>query len=448
MSRTRREFLKTSLGATALVSCGPLVPTLLSRSALAASAAGDAAGTVLVVVQLTGGNDGLNTVVPYGDDLYHRNRPTLRAVADGVHKIDSLLGFHPRMGAFMRLYQQGHLSVVQGVGYPNPDGDHAASMRNWQTGKPHQSHCQTGWLGRMADLLYDESDADVPAVFVGQIQQPFTLNAQSVVIPSIGSLGQWTLRTMPGAASGRGQPFAPIQKTAPLAPLAGRGVGGEGASDRLLADAARRGGGGDPNALLSFVRRRKVAARQSSRRIEAVAQGPTSGKTALYPRFELAQTLRTVAQLIRADLGTRVFYAAPGGGGFGGFDNHANQLGNHCSRLEELSESVGAFMDDLQRDHLLDRVLLMTFSEFGRTVAENGRRGTDHGSAAPMFLVGGKVKGGLVGPHPNLTDLEMSGQKHHTDFRRVYAAVLDRWLGCDSQAVLGERFEPLDVLDV
>jgi len=156
--------------------------------------------------------------------------------------------------------------------------------------------------------------------------------------------------------------------------------------------------------------------------------------------------LKIVSQLIRAELGVRIFSTELGGEGPGGFDNHANQRDNHGALLYQLAESVAAFVDDLKRDKLLDRVLLMTFSEFGRTVAENGRHGTGHGSAAPMFLVGGRLQGGLVGAHPNLTELENGGQKFHTDFRRVYATVLDRWLGLDSAAVLGEKFAPLDVL--
>jgi uncharacterized protein (DUF1501 family) len=156
--------------------------------------------------------------------------------------------------------------------------------------------------------------------------------------------------------------------------------------------------------------------------------------------------LRTVARLIRADVGIRIFYTELGGQEPGGFDNHANQAENHAALLYQLAESVSAFLLDLKRDNLLDRVLLMTFSEFGRTVKENGRRGTDHGSAAPLFLAGGRLRGGLVGSHPNLTDLENGGQKFHIDFRRVYATVLDRWLGFDSLPILGARFEPLDVL--
>ncbi len=140
------------------------------------------------------------------------------------------------------------------------------------------------------------------------------------------------------------------------------------------------------------------------------------------------------------------YYVELAGGEIGGFDTHGGQADNHAALLHQFSEAVAAFMDDLKRDKLVDRVLLLTFSEFGRTVQENGRRGTDHGSAAPMFLVGGRVKGGLIGADPNLTDLENGGQKHHTDFRRVYATVLERWLGFDSQAVLGGRFEPVDVV--
>ena len=135
-----------------------------------------------------------------------------------------------------------------------------------------------------------------------------------------------------------------------------------------------------------------------------------------------------------------------GGDGFGGFDNHANQAENHAALLEQLAESVAALVDDLAQDGVLNRTLLMTFSEFGRTVAENGRRGTGHGAAAPVFLAGGRLRGGLIGPHPSLTDLELGGPRHHTDFRRLYATVLDEWLAIDSQTVLGEKFKPVDML--
>ncbi len=399
---TRRDFLRATLGASAFLSLGPA-----ARRVSAGSAQSSDRDTVLVVVQLTGGNDGLNTVVPYGDDEYGRNRTTLRLPADDLHKIDSLLAFHPRMGAFMRLYQEGHLSIVQGVGHAGSDRDHDRAMRVWHTARPDVPGCQTGWLGRLADRLWIAAQTDLPAVFVGPISRPFALNAENVVIPCIRSAEDLIMRTVPSL---------------PIRP-----------------DSARADG---DDALLRFLRDSMCDAHAGSERIASAA----GTGTVAYPSFGLAGHLRTVAQLIRANLGIRVFFTELGGGGIGGFDNHANQLGNHCALLHQLAESTAAFIDDLGRDKMLDRVLLMTFSEFGRTVRENGRRGTDHGAAGPVFLAGGRVKGGLAGSHPRLTDLDGGAPKAHTDFRRVYATVLDRWLGFPSEAVLGARFAPLEIL--
>ncbi|MGB2820270.1 MAG: DUF1501 domain-containing protein, partial [Phycisphaerae bacterium] len=184
-------------------------------------------------------------------------------------------------------------------------------------------------------------------------------------------------------------------------------------------------------------------ARATSRRVRPVLDGARG--TDRYPPQRLAGHLKTVAELIRADVGIRIFFTELGGGGIGGFDNHASQRDNHAALLKQLSDSVAAFADDLSRDKCLGRVALMTFSEFGRTLTENGRRGTGHGAAAPVFLVGGRVRAGLIGKHPSLTDLDQDAPKFHTDFRRLYATVLAGWLGFDSQAVLGARFEPLDL---
>jgi len=356
------------------------------------------------VIQLTGGNDGLNTVVPYGDDEYARNRTTLRLPTGELHKIDSLLAFHPRMEAFLRLYKEGRLSIVQGVGYARTDGDHDRAMRVWHTADPDPSRRPTGWLGRVPDHLLSIAPMDTGAVFVGPIARPFALNAEHAVVPSLRSAQDLILRTQ--------------QQEQPS----------------YQAD----------DALLQFLRQSCQDACVKSNRLQSVVESGSG--VGGYPPFGLAGDLRTIAQLIRADLGIRVFFAELGGGGIGGFDNHANQLGNHCAVLHQLAESVAAFIEDLQRDGTLDRVLLMTFSEFGRTVRENGRRGTDHGAAAPLFLAGGRVKGGLVGTHPSLTDLDHGALKVHIDFRRVYATVLDQWLGLDSRTILDGRFEPLDVL--
>ena len=406
MSCTRRDFLKTTLGTSTMLSLASGAPNFLVRAAVAGAARRDDRGTVLVVVQLSGGNDGLNTVVPYADDEYARNRPTLRLEPKDVHKIDSYLGFHPRMEAFSRLYKEGHLSILHGIGYPDSDRDHDGAMRDWHTAEPGNPNCQTGWLGRAADSVWHMNQKDTPAVFVGPIVQPFGLRAEHVIVPSIRSPEDLILDLKP----------AGFQK--------------DRAADKN-------------DELLRFVAECRAKASANSRRIEAVTK-----PTAEYPAFRLAGTLRTVAQLIRADVGIRIFFTELGGGGIGGFDNHANQLGNHCALLHHLSESLAAFVDDLERDDLLDRVLVMTISEFGRTLKENGRRGTGHGASAPIFLVGGKLKSGRVGSHPSLKDLDNGAPKFHTDFRRVYATVLDRWLGFESRLVLGRQYEPLDVLNV
>ena len=408
MSYTRRDFLKATLGASTMLSLASPAPNFLVRAATAGAAATDDRDTVLVVVQLSGGNDGLNTVVPYADDEYTRNRPTLALKGKDVHKIDSYLGFHPRMGAFSRLYKEGHLSILHGIGYPDSDRGHDLAMRHWHTAAPEDPNCQTGWLGRAADSVWHTSQKDTPAVFVGPIVQPFGLRAERVIVPSIKSPEDLIL-------------------------------------DSKSAEFQQDRAASKNDELLRFVQQCKAKAGVNSRRIEAATKA-TGG--ADYPALRLAGTLRTVAQLIRADVGIRIFFTELGGGGIGGFDNHANQLGNHCSLLGHLSESLAAFVDDLAKDKQLDRVLLMTISEFGRTVKENGRRGTGHGIAAPIFLAGGKLKGGRVGSHPSLTDLDNGAMKFHTDFRRVYATALDRWLGFDSRRVLGKQYEPLDVLNV
>jgi uncharacterized protein (DUF1501 family) len=418
MSYTRRNFLKATLEASALLPFAPAVPNFLVRSLMAAGSRRDDRDTVLVVVQLSGGNDGLNTVVPYGDDEYARNRPTLRLPPKELHEIDSLMGLHPRMGAFMRLYKEGYLSIVQGVGYPNSDRSHEGAMRIWHTADPDQPSRQTGWLGRAVDSTWNWNSTNAPAVFVGPIAQPFGLNAENVIVSSIRSLDDLTTHEMPGHLNRQSQ--------------------WKRAAELSRAD--------QDNPLLHFLQHCALNAYANDRRIEAVTKTVTN--PADYPPFRLAGSLRTAAQLIRADVGIRIFFTEFGGGGIGGFDNHANQLGNHCALLHQLSESIAAFIQDLKHERLLDRVLLMTFSEFGRTVKENGRRGTGHGAAAPMFLAGGKLRGGLVGPHLSLTDLDNGGLKFDIDFRRVYATVLDRWLGFDSRIVLTGEFEPLDILNV
>ncbi len=417
MSLTRRDWLKSMFGTPALLALSPAAPLVLARAAAAAEASGQRDGNVLVVLQLSGGNDGLNSVVPYADDAYGRHRSTLRLAERELHKIDDLLGFHPELAAVSQLYREGLAAVIQGVGYPGSSRDHEVALRDWHTAQPGEAACQTGWIGRAIDLAAESGAPAVPGLFVGPIATPFALHAKQQVVPAI--------RALDGSQRQR------LQLLRDQAPR-WRWLAGAGES------AAPSGG----HRLLDCVVGNLRAAYAGGERLQAVLDHADGA--AGYPPFQLASHLAAIAQLIRADLGVRIFLAELGGGGIGGFDSHANQRDNHAALLRQLSESVAAFIRDLHRADVLDRVVVMTFSEFGRTLVENGRRGTDHGDAAPVFLFGGRLRGGLLGSAPRLDRLVGDAPESHTDFRRVYATMLDRWLGLDSRSILGQRYEPLD----
>jgi uncharacterized protein (DUF1501 family) len=312
------------------------------------------------------------------------------------------------------------MTVIQGVGHPKSDRSHPGAMRDWHTAKPGEELCPTGWLGRAVDQLASADDPNVPAVFLAPVPKQFALTANRSVVPAVRSARDCVLRTSPGMPNGQSHRQQILETAQP---------------ERADAD----------NPLIDFVRSSTLRACAASRDIEAVLDQTTG--VAEYPPYQLAASLRSIAQLIRADVGIRIFFTELGGAGIGGFDNHASQRDNHAALLKQMSESFAAFADDLARDKQLDRVALMTFSEFGRTLTENGRRGTGHGAAQPVFLIGGRVKGGLVGKHPSLTDLDQDAPKHHTDFRSVYATMLDAWLGLDGQSVLGKQYRALDVFD-
>jgi uncharacterized protein (DUF1501 family) len=402
MNTSRRRFLQHALGSSALLSVGLHVPAFLARSA---RAAGTGTGQrVLVVVQLSGGNDGLNTVVPYGDELYAKHREVLRLGADQVLKIQQGLGLHPSMDGLARLLQENRLAIVQGVGYPNPDRSHFRSMDIWHTARPEVVDTRDGWLGRALDTVPAEERRDVAGIHLGPSPLPLALVSQHTSVPSLESLERFRLKTAGGAMA-----------TSALAELA---------------QAPRA----EQSELLDFIRRSTLNAYASSEQVQEAIGSGTSG--AEYPEYALAQRLKTIAQLIDAGLSTRIYYVA-----LDGFDTHANQLEAHAGLLREFSSSVEAFVHDLAARGQLERVLVLAFSEFGRRVAENASAGTDHGTAAPVFLAGGAVRAGLIGEHPSLADLDQEGDvKFHTDFRQVYAELLDRWLGCPSQTVLGREF--------
>jgi uncharacterized protein (DUF1501 family) len=413
MTTSRRKFLQAvsaaaSAGAAGLVSLAPRAPGfLLETAACGAESPGE---RVLVVVQLSGGNDGLNTVVPYADEAYRKNRPSLALGEASVLKIDDSLGLHNSLRGFSQLLDNRQLTIVQGVGYPNPNRSHFESMDIWHTASNPPGERTSGWLGRTFNERPQPSGAaDPPALHLGEETQPLALAARNVTCPSIRSLEQFKLDT-----GGDEQQREAIQALA----LAAR----NGASD-----------------LLNFVQTRSTAALQISRRLQASTE--TYKTDIAYPGTSLGQKLKQVAQLIDAGLASRVYYVT-----LDGFDTHSDQAAAHAGLLEQLGSALVAFAEDLQDHAHLDRVVTLVFSEFGRRVDENASRGTDHGAAAPTFLMGSRVRPGLVGQHPSLTDLGDGDLKFHTDFRAVYAALLEKWLGWPAGPILGDGIAPLDLL--
>jgi uncharacterized protein (DUF1501 family) len=409
---TRRDFLRTS----SLLGFGATVPAFLGRAALAAPTADKvgAKDTVLVVVQLTGGNDGMNTVVPFTNADYYKLRPTIAIPKDQVKKLTDDVGLHPAMGALAKLYtDDSAVCVIQSVGYPNPSQSHFRSMDIWHAASTAETLTE-GWLGR---ALKKQS---VPAFHLagGNESAPLALAGAPVRVPSVTSLDDFKLKT-----SG----------------VTGADTNAQKGVMTSVADAAQPSPSA-PN-LLDFVSRTQLNTYASSEKLASIGKNYTPKVP--YPDSALSNKLKLAAQLIDAGIGARLFYVS-----IDGFDTHAGQggaAGAHANLLTQVSDSIAAFYRDLAVRGHKDRLCVMTFSEFGRRAYENGSKGTDHGAAAPMFLVGGAVKAGIVGEHPSLKGLKEGNLVHDTDFRQVYAAVLDKWLGLDAKAIVGDDFKPAKV---
>ncbi len=410
MTQNRRDFLRTS-AAGGMVAWGLTVPGFVNRTALAAPENGQpgARDSILVVIELTGGNDGLNTVVPFKDPEYAKLRPTLKQPTNQLKKVNDSIGLHPQLTGLAELLQDNALAVVQGVGYPNPTQSHFRSMDIWQAASMAET-LNEGWLGRALKAM-----PGVPAFHLKNNNEgsPLAVEGAPVRVPSINSLEEFQLHL--AAASGADK-----------------------RSQREIIEGAVQKPSSGSN-LLDFVSRTASNTYASSRRLQEI--GKNYEPRAPYPQNNgLANRLRLAAQLIDAGLGARIFYVT-----LGNFDTHSAQAPSHANLLNQLSSAVTAFFKDLSARGHRDRVLVMTFSEFGRRAKENGSRGTDHGAAAPMFLIGGKVKPGAIGAHPSLTDLAFGNFKHHTDFRQVYATILDKYLGVSSKEILGQEFKHVEI---
>jgi len=405
---TRREFLKWSGRGIGLLAFSRFAPSFLVESTLAATPAPEKDRSILVLVQLAGGNDGLNTVIPFEDADYYRLRPTL-----GIKKTDALplsdtLGLNPAMSAFHALVKDGRAGIIQNVGYPNPNHSHFRSSEIWETGSSSNEFLPTGWIGR----FLDNACAGVPD----------GVGADPVAVHVSNEMPQSYVSARPHPTFG----------------LNGAGRRGDPANLAFLEKLVRHDDH-DENANASFLKATMMDALVTEKKVqhELRAYHPDSS----YPGNGFAQSLRNVAALIAAGMSTRVYFVS-----LGGFDTHSNQFNTHQRQLQTLSEGLAAFQNDLIAKKLDSQVLTMTFSEFGRRPNENASRGTDHGTAAPLFVMGSRLKGSLHGTTPSLRLKPNEDVTFTTDFRQVYATVLDKWFACPTDKVLGKTYDPLSFI--
>jgi uncharacterized protein (DUF1501 family) len=403
---TRRDLIK---GGT-MIAVGLVAPRWLAtiaeadviRQAKGGKASGD---TVLIVCQLSGGNDGLNTVVPYSNKLYYNLRPTLGLTEDKVLKLNENLGLHPSLSGLHELFQQGKVAIVNNVGYPKANRSHFKSMEIWQSGSP-EGVLKGGWVGRHFDEQLRHGALN-PVVALGlSTDKPLALSAANASIPCFASLAD--LKNMVGDPD----------------------------TERMLREIQGM------DAKQGSATRAVQQASKSALDVVSILQKQLNGYTPkqTYGNDAFGLGFKQIAQLIATSPQTRVVYFSAGG-----FDTHARQPDTHAKLLSGFGNAINSFQKEMEAIGKADKVVTLVFSEFGRRAAENASQGTDHGQAAPMFLIGGRVKGGVHGPLPDLQQLADGDVVFTQDFRGVYAATLDQWMGGDSEVVLGQKFGPVDV---
>jgi len=409
LSSTRREFLQV-LGSAGIISLGTVPPQFLARAAESSSQIAARDKRVLVLIQLAGGNDGLNTLIPIGDPAYEKARPGIGIPKGQALRLNDQFGLHPSLAGLRELYDEGKLAVVQGVGYPNPDRSHFRSMDIWQSALPLNENPRDGWLGRALEWQFDRQPGLAEGLSLGTDKLPLAFVSTRVNVPTLRRLEDFQLVDGQGSATNRELTRTTLKQLATQPASAG----GE----------------------LDFLRRTTTTALTSAERLKSLSS--TYRTTVNYPSTGLASRLKLIAQMLTADLPARVFVVS-----LDGFDTHSQQQPGHAALMAELSGAIRSFEQDLVDHKLSDRVLLATYSEFGRRVAENGSLGTDHGAASMLFALTPTGKAGLHGTSPSLTDLTDGDLKFTVDFRSVYATMLDHWLEIPSQQILGGEFSPL-----
>lgn len=361
-------------------------------------------GRKLVVIQLGGGNDGLNTIVPYRNDIYYALRPQLAIRPNEVLRLNDELGFNPEMGGLRAIFDDGDLSIINNIGYPNPDRSHFRSMDIWHTASNANEYRSSGWIGRML-----ETDCNTSGMARGAIELGGNL---SLALKGDDVKGL-TLKNVNRLYKATREPYF-----------------------RSLAQLQH----GHEHDNVSYLYKTLTETYSSAAYIKEKTES-VSVKTE-YPQTDLGRNLKSIAQFIHADLDTHVYYAT-----LGGFDTHANQRITQSKLLKQFSEACSAFRNDMKTEGRWNDLLVMAFSEFGRRVEQNASRGTDHGAGSNLYLLGGSLKKpGFYNDGPDLAHLDRGDVKFSVDFRRVYATILENWLCTDSQTVLGRRFAPLDII--
>lgn len=399
-SSSRREFLRSTLAVGGSLAVAPLW-----RDALAASQGQD--DRILVVLEMAGGNDGLNTVVPFADDAYFKARGNLAISAQEVLRIDDEIGLHPAMVGLKKRYDAGQLAIIEGVGYPNPNRSHFLSMDIWESASLEGRRGGTGWIGRLADGMFGDND-DPNRVIAVDKKVPFSCEGDKCRAVAFANVGTYRM----------------IGSDAMVSTL------DSAVSSQHVSERAR-----------SFLRDAYLKARESSNAVRE-ATGKYKPQAEYPGNNSLANDLKTTASLITGGLGTRIFAIS-----LGGFDTHNNQATRQRRLLGDLSGALDAFLTDLEAHGVADRVTVLAFSEFGRRVKANASGGTDHGAASVMFALGKQVNGGRFGKRPSLQQLDANGDlAFTTDFRSAYATVIEKWVGSDPKSVLGAEFPRLGFL--
>jgi uncharacterized protein (DUF1501 family) len=369
---------------------------------------------VLVVLQLSGGNDALNTLVPYGDPLYVDNRPSVRVPDDQVLRIDDKVGLNPNMVPLKKLYDEGKVAIIQGVGYPNPNRSHFRSMDIWHTCEPDKQGTE-GWLGRAIRDMDPAKDNVLTGVNFGR-GLPRALASPGVPVASVGNLATYGVLTGIDGEDQRADALDVFSRI--YSPTVGR------------------------NMVVDYLSQTGMDALKGA---DVLSTAPESySSTVEYGSDTVAQYMKNIAQVHLANFGTRILYTtAP----YNSFDTHAGELAAHAKLWTDTSRAIGDFYDDIKQHSASDNVLLLVFTEFGRRVHDNGS-GTDHGSGGVAFVIGDHVKGGLYGEYPSLEPSKLlEGDLHfNNDFRGLYSTILENWMGLDANPIVGGNFEKMEFI--